>query len=85
MADDLIIKEKVPDRNGDFAVKCQIFIAEIKNDGLVEEVFEYEYFRGLSLGLSTAIAVKIEGEMNFVDGILADLVSENIVLVNDSF
>lgn len=80
-----MIREKVPDGNGDFAVKCQIFITEIKNDGLVEEVFENEYFRGLSLGLSTAISVKVESEMDFVDGILADLVSENIVFVDDSF
>lgn len=36
------------------------------------------------MGLSTAISVEVESEMDLIDGFLADLVSENVVFVDDS-
>ena len=59
LAEDLRIKQKVPDGNGNFAIKGQILITPIKNDRLIEKVFEDKYFRGLSLGLPGAIAIEI--------------------------
>ena len=83
-AEDLYIKQKVPNRNGNFTVKSQILITPIKYDRFIKKVFEYKNFRWLTLGLPTAVPIKIKSEMNFVNGILADLISENIVLVDDS-
>ena len=84
LAEDLKIKQKVPDGNGNFAIKGQILITPIKNDRLIEKVFEYKYFRGLSLGLPGAIAIEIKSKVDFIVRILADFVSQNVVLIDDS-